>query len=708
MKYFIRHILRTILFFICVAFLFIKPCIASKYEKHLSSSEKETLCQQLKSQQASSIQGASSLGGGIIPDNVLTSIYNTTKNINDKVALLLTMGHALTCHAVHAGKNSVEALGITLLDYPDFSVWICGGIVYIVGFMLTLSISFYVADIAFKLGFAVIMLPIGIALWPFPITKDRLATLISIILKNAGIFIFLAITVSYALTLVDTATNLKMPLETEKFSEQAKATGIDIEAEFLNQSGIKWSEAGGMQKLFFMISNNMTDAIAENFTLFSTYFLVILFALIYGFKLIGSTIVDYVDKFFPDKAFGGGMGASPIHGMMTQSMDFIKKNTVDRAASWAGDVAMTQVGRVARGTGNLMAGKYNKTIRHYVRNPGDINKNIAGFIHSTGGSIAKGTSSLVTGTVGRIILGNEARKDLQNKINSRIDKAVGYLDDKADNVATRINEKIQDRRENFQNKMDNLSEKFDNSAVGQKLNQIQQTHKNIQSAYEKRLESLKNRRQKVNDGVNNFNKGITNFRTNTLKSIDNLETKYIQFNNRVRNNITKGIGKGYQAINEGIFRKNDDDGIIKKGGKALARGILRGSLSIVDGTHRLTSGVVTLPLNIAATAVGGTAKAATKLLTGVASAPANIVGGVMKTPYIIAEGALRATNVTKNVQHAKKATKSIWNATGEILAKTGDKMTRNKVSEQERRQKLQRQQEEYEKAKREEEAARDL
>ena len=152
----------------CAMFIATESCYAAnsgKYAKHLSKSEKASLCQQLKSQTMAKMQGASSLGGGIIPDNVLTSIYKTTKNISDKTALLLTMGHSLTCHAVHAGKNSIEALGITFFDYPDISVWLCGAIIYIVGFMMTISIAFYLADIAFKLGFAVIMLPIGIALW---------------------------------------------------------------------------------------------------------------------------------------------------------------------------------------------------------------------------------------------------------------------------------------------------------------------------------------------------------------------------------------------------------------------------------------------------------------------------------------------------------------------------------------------------------------
>lgn len=495
-----------ILILIGAMFMFASPCYAGKYEKHLSKGERESLCNQLKSQHMASLQGASSLGGGIIPDNVLTSIYNTTKNISDKTALLLTMGHSLTCHAVHAGKNSVEIMGLTLFDYPDISVWLCGAIVYIVGFMMTLSICFYLADIAFKLGFAVIMLPIGIALWPFPVTKDKLTILISIILKNAAIFAFLAITVSYALSLVDTATNAKMDMENDAV-EALKEWGIDLNAMLSEKAGFSWEEAGGMQKLFFMISNNMTDLIAENFTLFSTYFLVILVALVYGFKLIGATIPDYVDKFFPDKAFGS---ASPIHGSMTQAMDFVKKKTVDPVASFAKDVVSTQAGNVLKGTGNLVAGKYNNQIKNYWKNPGDISKDLAHSVHKAGGSLAKGTSSVLMGTVGRIALNKSAREDLQNKINTKIDEGTDYLDRKADSVAGSLNNaahKVGDARREF---VADVQEKFDNSAVGKKVNQataaVQKAHSQVQSKYEKSLDALREKRKDISHYLHNETK----------------------------------------------------------------------------------------------------------------------------------------------------------------------------------------------------------
>ena len=171
-------------------------------------------CEQIRQKRIQSSISKNSLGAGIVPDSVLTSIYNTTKLINDKVALLLTLGQSLTCHAVHAGRESVDILGVELFKYPDISVWICGLIIYLVGYMMTISITFYVVDIAFKLGFAIIMLPIGIALWPFPPTKDKLTFLISIILKSAAIFVFLSLTVTYTVTLIDSALDMDLEPKT--------------------------------------------------------------------------------------------------------------------------------------------------------------------------------------------------------------------------------------------------------------------------------------------------------------------------------------------------------------------------------------------------------------------------------------------------------------------------------------------------------------
>ena len=678
MRSVIKHICTIALTLVCAVFLLTSPCEAGEYDKKLSESQKASLCQQLRSQQLKTTQGNQSLGGGIIPDSVFTKIYGTTKNINDKVAILLTLGHSLTCHAVHAGKNEVTLIGIKLFDYPDFSVWFCGAIIYMVGFMMTISISFYVADIAFKLGFAIIMLPIGIALWPFPLTKDRLFQIISIILKNSAIFVFLAITVSYALNLVDAALNTNLADETPQGSSLFSHLKAVMAAA---QSGLDWDKANGMQKLFFAINNNMTDIISENFVLFSSYFLVMLCALVYGFKLVGSTIPDYVDKFFPDKAFGGGMAASPMHSMMTQGMDFVKKNTIDKAASWAGDVVKTQTGRAMAGVGNLVSGKYNGQIKNYWNNPGNITKDMANAVHNTGATVAKGVSSVVMGTAGRIVLGQQASQDLHNKLSKKIDKGADFLDKKAESVANAINTGAHARQEQRQQKREALKEQFNASGLGQKINQAKEFHNKAQDTFNSKINSLREKRANIDAETSHSNIKITEARTRALDAIENWENRVIQRRNSIREKLNNW-DKAYTAIDDFIPKKETDNKLVA-GLKSITRGIMKAPIGIVDGAHRVTNGAVTLALNASTVAVGGIAKSTVKIGTGLAEAPMKIAGAVKKAPSAIAEGTLKAINITEHLKGAKNAVKSGINLTGEVLARTGEKMQQNYKSPEE-------------------------
>ena len=293
------------------------------YTKQLSKYERENICQSLKAQKPKKTEV--STDNPIVPASAFNGVYEATANIYHKVADMSVLGDALMCHAAHAGKNEVTIpyTGIVLFSYPDISVWLCGFIIYFCGFMLLLGISFYIVDISFKLGMAVILLPIGIALWPFEWTKDKLTKLISIILKSAGIFIFLAITVSYALNMLS-------------------------------------SSIGGLESILEAIDNENTDMVSETFSLFSLNFLIIMAVLVYSKKMISSTIQDYVDKFFPDAGFGGGSGAYPMHHLSTQAIDFAKKKVVAPVASFAGDVAMTQAGRATAAVGRGMNSAVNK------------------------------------------------------------------------------------------------------------------------------------------------------------------------------------------------------------------------------------------------------------------------------------------------------------------------------------------------------------
>lgn len=466
----IKKIFCTLL--VAVAMLFVGGIAASNaandYGRKLSKAERDSICSQIQAGALASPARVKSIGGGVIPDSVLLSIFNTTKEISDASSFVLVLGHALTCHAVGPGARSATILGVTLFKMPNISVWLCGAVIYFFGFMLTLSITFYLVDIAFKLGFAIIMLPIGVALWPFPATKDKLSALISIMLRSAAIFVFLALGVSYALNLIG-------------------------------------ASGGGLEEIFADIDNDKTDAVAENFSLASTHFLIVLFTLLYSMKLVGSAVADYADKFFPDQTFGK---ASPIHGSMTQGMDFVKKKAVHPAALWAGDVAKTQMGRATVGAGKLISGEYNQQIKkaaYYASHPltaaEQAGRKTAKFTAGLGAGIARGANSAVVGGLGRVVLGKKASNDLKNSLRSRIDSAQDRVDDWADKNDDEINTAVDNSKfsqfaHKAHEKFDDIDEKY--TTVFDKLDDATDAIDNVKNHVNRPVNNAVN---KIKDGI---------------------------------------------------------------------------------------------------------------------------------------------------------------------------------------------------------------
>lgn len=324
----IKH--HTYIFYLLLAILLFTSSFAraADYGKTLSPQERQNICDTLQATQTKKSASNESLDNPIVPNGALLGVYNATRNISQSIAMVSVLGDTLMCHAVHGqDKKSVKIpkTNISLFSYPNVPMWLCGAIIYCFGFMMVLAITFYVVDIAFKLGLAVLLLPIGVALWPFSAKVkdlDLVTKLLSIILKSAAIFVFLALTTSFALNLLGVAV-------------------------------------GGLEEVFDVITENAdSDVVSEHFTLASSAFLIIVVALIYGFKLIGSTISDYTEKFFPDKAFGR---AAPIHGMMTQSVDFATKKVVKPVASLARDITFTQAGRGVVATGRFIRGDFRKS-----------------------------------------------------------------------------------------------------------------------------------------------------------------------------------------------------------------------------------------------------------------------------------------------------------------------------------------------------------
>ena len=232
----------------------------------------------------------------IVSSDVMNRIMFFAQNLDKNVSTNLVIGHAMTCWSMNGG-----AWDFSLFKMVNLWLWFCGALIWFVGFMLTLGIGYYLLDISFKLGFAIMALPVVIGLWPFNVTKGKVTAVISIMLKAAGTFVFLALTTTYALAMINVALR-------------------------------------DVPTLFAKIEAGDAIWISNTFDLTGPYFLIILFVYLYSMKLISSTVSDYVDKFFKDSVFGG---ADPMHGKLCQA-----------AGHAAGKMGRRQSLRCRKETGN--------------------------------------------------------------------------------------------------------------------------------------------------------------------------------------------------------------------------------------------------------------------------------------------------------------------------------------------------------------------
>ncbi|MBO7097435.1 MAG: hypothetical protein J6W11_02210 [Alphaproteobacteria bacterium] len=575
------------------------------YNKQLSKSEKAAICSRLQNTAQSYTTEDASLGGGIIPDDVLVSIFNTTRNISDSLKLVSSLGDALMCHAVHAAKHHVKIMGVEIMAYPDIPVWLCGAIIYCFGFMFVLSVTFYVVDISFKLGFAIILLPIGIALWPFEKTKDKLPILISIFLKTAAIFAFLAITVSYTVAML------------------SQALGSE-----------------GMTPIYEAITKNDTDFIGETFAIGSGIFLILLAVLIYGMKLIGSTIPNYVDKFFPDKAFGS---SSPMHHLATQAMDFAKKKAIAPAADFAKDVAATQLGKATEKTGQFLQGGYKNTINNIgraVRNPRQVTEKMRLNLEY-GKKIA----------LANFQLGKQNRQDAKQN--------------------------LRDERDQKKQSLDTHIDQLEQQRADEKQHQHEQRMQN-DPAYRARME----RRQERTDHINKIDQKLAdidkNMNSHLLdknKAFDSIES----FAEKLKNNPLARASDAVHAhkqqrfnqIDHGKFANKEGDGAVKRTFNAVMRG---GQKAFASAVH----GVAQVPLSVASNTTNLLINTASTVAQVGAAIPMSVSNGVVRAVY----GAQKIVpNLQKAYYKPASLVKGAVNATGKVMEQTGQAMQDHRPEE---------------------------
>ncbi len=258
--------------------------------------------------------------------DILSRMSEMMRTIYVSLGRLYVIGQGLMCYASHTNQIDLKVFKMVNIPY-----WLTGLAIYLSAFFITVSIGLFFVDIAFKIGFALLMLPISIALWPFQPTRGKLSENFSIIIRNSMLFVLVSIGISYGIELI----------------KNSVLHGVN-DAEFARA-----------------INDASSTQIAEQFALSGTNTLIILFCLIYAYLLVQSSINDYLNRIFPDNVFGG---QSPMHHMAVQAFGNAATHVALPLASLGTDIIRTQAGN---GLIKMGEGLKNMSRRRAPNNTGD-------------------------------------------------------------------------------------------------------------------------------------------------------------------------------------------------------------------------------------------------------------------------------------------------------------------------------------------------
>ena len=220
-----------------------------------------------------------------LPGSLLNGMMDYLAKMNATITNHMKMGHMIACHARHKGRITFMAF----FHITDFATLLCGILIWIFGFIMAFAVVFYLFDAALKLAVALVLLPILIAFWPFQALRDKSMACVKMITNTAALFVFLSLTVSMGLVLVDKAVQIGDTIRQEKPEESI----MEPEANDV-----------GMKALMAEIDDGNSQAVKDRFSLSSVAFALLIFTYLYAIKLIRSTIDDYVNKFFADELTG--------------------------------------------------------------------------------------------------------------------------------------------------------------------------------------------------------------------------------------------------------------------------------------------------------------------------------------------------------------------------------------------------------------------
>ncbi len=315
----------------------------------------------------------------IMPKSVMNSILGATKAIGDITSENMILGDAIMCYASLKDGGAWHPFGHTV---TNFWMWFEGMFIWCTGMLLTVAVAYYLLDLSFKIGFAVVALPIVVGLWPFDITKDKFSICISIIAKSAATFAFLAMTTTFTVQLTDAVYSYEdedATVEEDPNAPKGLAKLYEVydRASMAEKGAVKMSDTQKEADINYA---------ASKLAIFSTTFVLILFAFLYSFKLVQATVPDLVNKFFPDKAFGN---QQPMHHWATAATKWAKDQAM-KPVGWARDAALYQGGRLAKNAVGKAVGGVAGSVRSLAgKGKGDAK--------TVGGMAARGVGNMTTG-----------------------------------------------------------------------------------------------------------------------------------------------------------------------------------------------------------------------------------------------------------------------------------------------------------------------
>jgi len=257
-----------------------------------------------------------------------------TRKIHVASSEMMKFGDMLLCNAVH-GEASYYSLDLKLVKITAhlvcFDTFISGAVFYVMGFFVMVLASFYLFDIAFNLTIAIVLLPIGIALWPFAWTRDKLKKIIDSIVYYTGVFMFLPLGVVLAVKILEEVVNQRF-----------------------RNSGFDFMDA---------YENDRSDLLRDHLGVFSFGFLAVLLCYLVALKLIPLMATEFCSHFF-----GGALAgehSNPLREKLEQFQKVVKDRTVGRFEKYGKDVAAHHVGRTIEASGNSHGNFIQRSIARY-------------------------------------------------------------------------------------------------------------------------------------------------------------------------------------------------------------------------------------------------------------------------------------------------------------------------------------------------------